>query len=439
MNALCSVSATGLAHLIRQREVSSFDVVDAYLGRIDDVNPRLNAVVQIAPDARERARAADAAIAHGGDVGPLHGVPFTVKDWIETEGLICAAGFAERSQFVPKRDATVVARIRAAGAILLGKTNVNDGTPVYSRPNNPYDLARSPGGSSSGEAVIIAAGGSPLGLGSDSGGSIRLPAAWCGVAGLRPTSGLVPNTGHFPRIGSMHDPRTTIGPIARRVEDLTLALRIIAGADGRDPGVVPMALGDPSSVNVGSLRVAWYTGMPGAESSPAVVSAVHAAASALRQAGAAVQEGEPPRLEESMPITVAYWSRVQSTSLTEWAPYRPGTLTAEEIERSIFEWERFRASMLRFMDGYDVIVCPAAAGVAPEHRALTGEDYVFMLPYSLTGYPVVAVRVADAEGMPVSVQVIARPWHDHVVLAAAQRIEEALGGWLAPALERLTD
>ncbi len=214
MNALCSLSATELAHMIRQREVSSFDVVDAYLSRIADVNPRLNAVVQIAPDARERARAADAALAQGGSIGPLHGVPFTVKDWIEAEGLICAAGFAERSQFLPKRDATVVARMRAAGAILLGKTNVNDGAPVYPRPNNPYDLARSPGGSSSGEAVIIAAGGSPLGLGSDSGGSIRLPAAWCGVAGLRPTSGLVPNTGHFPRIGSMHDPRTTIGPIA---------------------------------------------------------------------------------------------------------------------------------------------------------------------------------------------------------------------------------
>ena len=130
---------------------------------------------------------------------------------------------------------------------------------------------------------------------------------------------------------------------------------------------------------------------------------------------------------------------MQSSSLAEWVPYRPSTLTADEIERSIFEWERFRASMLRFMDDYDVIICPTAAGVAPRHRALTGEDYVFMLPYSLTGYPVVAVRAADAEGMPVGVQVIARPWHDSVVLAAARRIEEALGGWLAPALERLTE
>lgn len=431
---LCAASATHLAHLIRRREVSSLKVVDAYLTRIDRVNPRLNAVVQIAPDARERARAADATRARGDDVGPLHGVPFTVKDWIEAEGLICAAGFAERSQFVPKRDATVVARMRAAGAILLGKTNVNDGAPVYPRPNNPYDTRRSPGASSSGEASIVAAGGSPLGLGSDSGGSIRLPAAWCGVAGLRPTSGLVPNTGHFPRIGSMHDPRTTIGPLARRVEDLTLALRIIAGPDGRDPAVVPMALGDPSSVDLGSLRVAWYTAMPGVSPSRAVVSAVHAAAGALRNTGASVNEASPPRLDESMPITVAYWSRVQSSSLTEWTPYRPSTLTADQIERSVFEWERFRASMLRFMDGYDVIVCPVATAIAPEHRALTGQDFIYMLPYSLTGYPVVVVRSGEADGMPIGVQIIARPWHDHVALAAAKHVESALGGWQAPDL-----
>ena len=419
--------------MIRQREVSSLEVVDACLTRIDHVNPKLNAVVQIAPDARDRARDADARLARREDVGPLHGVPFTAKDWIETEGLICAAGFAERSQFVPKHDATVVARMRAAGAILLGKTNVNDGAPVYPRPNNPYDLKRSPGGSSSGEAAIIAAGGSPLGIGSDSGGSIRLPAAWCGVAGLKPTNGLVPNTGHFPRIGSMHDPRTTIGPLARRVEDLELALDVIAGADGRDPGVVPMPLGEPAAVPISALRVAWYTDVPGATPTPAAVAAVDAAVRALRDAGADVSEAAPPRLDESMPITIAYWSRVQSSSLTEWAPHRSSTLTADAIERSIFEWERFRASMLRFMGDYDVIVCPATAGVAPEHRALTSEDFAYTLPYSLTRYPVVVLRCGADSGMPVGVQIVASAWHDHVALAAAMRVEDALGGWAAPA------
>jgi amidase len=423
---LCSLSATRLAGMIRARDVSSLEVVDAHLRRIDEVNPGLNAVVQIAADARDRARAADEVTAAGGEVASLHGVPFTVKDWIETEGLICAAGFAERAAFVPKRDATVVARMRAAGAILLGKTNVTDGAPVYARPNHPLDSQRTPGGSSSGEAVIIAAGGSPIGLGSDSGGSIRLPAAWCGVAGLKPTNGLVPNTGHFPRIGSMHDPRTTIGPIARTVEDLALGLRVIAGTDGRDPGVVPMAVGDPAAVDMGTLRVAWYTHMPGASPTAASVSGARAAVNALRAAGAAVTEDSPPRLDESMPITVAYWSRVQSTSLTEWMPYRSSSLTADEIERSIFEWERFRASMLRFMEGYDIIVCPATADVAPEHRTLTGDDFAYMLPYSLVGYPVVALPCGEDEGLPVGVQIVARRWRDDVALAAAACVERAV-------------
>jgi amidase len=328
--------------------------------------------------------------------------------------------------------------MRAAGAILLGKTNVNDGAPVYARPNNPYDTARSPGGSSSGEAAIIAAGGSPLGIGSDSGGSIRVPAAWCGVAGLKPTNGLVPSTGHFPRITPMRDPRTTIGPLARRVEDLALALRIVAGPDARDPGVVPVTLGDPAAIDVPSLRVAWYTGMPGASPSSSVTAAMQAAAGALHDAGAAVHEAAPPRLDESMPITVAYWSRTSSMSLTEWSPYRPSTLTADEVERSIFEWERFRASMLRFMDDYDVILCPATADIAPEHRAMSDEDVAYTLPYSLTGSPVVVVRCGESAGLPIGVQVVARAWHDHVALAAAERVEDALGGW-QPATDRPND
>lgn len=160
--SITDVSATRLAELIRTKQTSSVEVVDAYLRRIAAVNSRLNGIVQLAPDAAERARAADAALARGEPLGPLHGVPFMVKDWIETSDLICAAGFEERRAYVPKRDATVVARLRAAGAILLGKSNVTDGAPVYGRPNNPYDLARTPGGSSSGEAAIIGAGGSPF-------------------------------------------------------------------------------------------------------------------------------------------------------------------------------------------------------------------------------------------------------------------------------------
>jgi amidase len=170
--------------------------------------------------------------------------------------------------------------------------------------------------------------------------------------------------------------------------------------------------------------------MPGATTSPDMVTGTRAAVTALRDAGATLEEAAPPRLEESMPITVAYWARTSSLSLTEWQPYRESTLTADEIERSIFEWERFRASMLRFMESYDVIVCPTAPYVAPAHRELPPGDYVYTLPYSLTGYPVAVVRAGtSSSGMPVGLQVVARPWHDHVALAAASIIEQTTGGW----------
>src|SRR6185312_3476401 len=203
MDTLTFRSARALAQAIRAREISAVEVVEAHLSRIAAVNPALNAVVQLTDQtARQQARAADTALVRGEPLGPLHGVPFTVKDVIETAGVVCAAGLPERASFIPARDATVVARLRAAGDILLGKTNVPDGgggiecvNPVYGRTNNPYGLDRTPGGSSGGEAAIIAAGGSPLGLGSDSGGSIRLPAHNCGVVGIKPTTNRVPATG----------------------------------------------------------------------------------------------------------------------------------------------------------------------------------------------------------------------------------------------------
>jgi amidase len=423
-----------LAELIRNKQASSREIVEAHLRRIAEVNDALRAVVQLNNKALDEAAAADSTIAAGRDA-PLLGVPFTVKDWIETEGLICAAGFKERAQYVPKRDATVVARMRAAGAILLGKTTVMQGAP-YACPNNPYDVARTPGGSSSGEAAIIAAGGSPLGLGSDSGGSLRWPAHCCGIATLKPTNGLVPSTGHFPRIGALSDPRTTIGPMARAVDDLALALPLIAGADYRDAGVIPMPPGDRRSVDVAMLRVAWYVDAPDANPSKETRAAVDDAVRALADAGAKVTEARPPRLEESLPITRAYWARPESASLQRWVTYRESTLSADDIERSLFEWDRFRRYMLLFMEDYDVIVCPVASTPAPPHDDFEQiGNWIYTLPYSLTGYPVAVVRCgASSEGLPIGAQIIARPWHDHVALAAASHIERALGGWRPPAM-----
>ena len=456
MEQITYLSATALAKAIRERQLSSREVVESHLGRIEAVNPRINAIAQLTAEAAlQQAAEADAALVRGDPLGPLHGVPFTVKDWIETAGVICAAGQVERRDFVPRRDATVVARMRAAGAIMLAKTIDGHDNPVYGHPNNPYDLTRTPGGSSSGEAAIIAAGGSTVGLGSDSGGSIRYPAHCCGIAGLKPTNGRVPLTGHFPRINPLADPRTQIGPMARYVEDLALVLHIISGVDGRDPSVIPVPLGDWTDITLsrvsdeypwGSgfnltggaerqdhtrstpLRIATYTEFPGASATPETVAAVAAAAGALSEAGAEVEEAVPPRIEESLEITRAYWRRPESHSWSEWETTKKHTLTPDEIERSIFQWDRLRRVFLGFMRRFDLIICPVAAAPAG-HGAAVETDFIHTLPYSLSGYPVVVVRAGvSAEGLPIGVQVVAQPWRDDVALAVAHHIETALGG-----------
>lgn len=395
----------------------------------------LNAVVQMdAEAALESARAADLRLRSGEAVGPFHGVPFTVKDWLETAGLVCAAGMVERKSYIPKGDATAVARMRAAGAILLGKTNVQESNAVYGVTRNPYDLARSPGASSSGEAAIIAAAGSPMGLGSDSGGSLRYPAHCCGVATLKPTTGRVPNTGHFPRIGASHDPRTVIGPLSRYVGDLLPILAVVAGVDWRDPSVMPVPL-DAAVEGVAGRRIGWFVEMPGAYPEPTTITTMREVAALLADGGAKVEEVRLPRIEEAMPITELYWRRVQSPSWSEWVAPGPSTLSADEIERSVFEWDRFRRAMTAFIEGFDAIVCPVAEGPAPAHGAIVPRDYTYTVPFSLTGWPVAVVRAGTADdGMPIGVQVVARPWHEGDAVAVAGAIEAAPGGWRPPSL-----
>jgi amidase len=439
--ALTFTSAASLARSIRAGEVSSTEVVEAHLQRIDAVNPVLNAVVQLlAEPARLRARAADAALARGELWGPLHGVPFTIKDWIDVAGVPCTGGMPEHAQRVPVADATVVTRLKAAGGILLGKTNVAIDNAVYGRTNNPYNPAYSPAGSSSGEAALIAAGGSPFGLGSDSGGSIRQPAHCCGIAGLKPTNGRVPTTGHFPYISALNDPRTVIGPLARHVEDLALVLPVIAGEDWRDASVVPMPLGDMDEVTLSGLRAAWYTNHAGADPTPETIATVQAAARALADAGIQVEQALPGRIDEALAITLDYWRRPESESLDEWAPesgFDPehlGPMTAEDVERSLFQWDRFQRALIQFMGRYDLILTPAAEAPARPHGEPEG-GIPYTLPYSLTGYPCVVVRAGTSpDGMPIGVQLVARPWRDHVALAAARHLEQALGGWQPPTM-----
>jgi amidase len=429
MDAMFNTSATALARAIRARSVSVGEVVAAYIERIAAVNPAINAVVQLAGDAAlDDARRADAVLARGDAVGPLHGVPFTAKDVFDTAGLITAVGLVERADYVPERDATVVARMRAAGAILLGKTNCppsggggRTDNPVYGRTNNPYDLARTPAGSSGGEAAIVAAGGSPLGIGSDSGGSIRLPAHFCGIAGLKPTTGRVPNSGAYAHPGGLSDPRTQIGPLSRFVDDLWTAFAVIAGPDWQDSGVVPMPLGDPESVSLSGLRLAWYADDGAVTPTDDTIQTVRATAAALAGAGLVVHECVPPDIAEAWPITKEYWGMRR--------------LSGAEVEENVLRWDRFRSRMLGFMQDYDALLCPVDHAPAVLHEDSDEDRFTYTLPFSLTGWPCVVVRAGtSAEGLPIGVQIVARPWREDVALAIAREVERQLGGWRPPDL-----
>ena len=251
------LSATEIGSRIASRSVSAREVVEAHLERIEEINPRLNAVVQICGDrALEEADMADKEISDGNRTGALHGVPMTLKDSLDTEGVISTWGTLGRKGYVPDKDAVLVSRLRREGAILLGKTNTPELTLaadtnnlVYGRTANPYDEALSPGGSSGGAAAIIASAGSPFDIGSDTGGSIRIPSHCCGIAGIKPTSGRVPRTGHCISYAlGAGESLTQNGPMARRVGDLFPVLKTIVGPDFEDPAIVPMPLGmKPSS------------------------------------------------------------------------------------------------------------------------------------------------------------------------------------------------
>jgi len=350
------------------------------------------------------ARALDRAYADSGPVGSLHGLPVTVKDWIDVEGFPCAGETTDRDRR-PARDATVVARLRAAGAVVVAKTK------PWGDVAHPLDSTRSVGGSSSGEAALVAAGASVLGIGSDSGGSIRLPAAWAGVCGLRPTAGRVPNTGHHPRVGPRSDGRTVIGPLASSIEALEHALAVLAGPDGRDPAAAPAPLLPSATVDLRGLRVAVTSG----EAAPHVADAVRRAGAALVAAGAVEVGWEFDWLAPAWDITRRYWAR---------AGWQTG-LTGADVMRELEDWDKYVYRYLTATAGIDLIVAPATADTAPLRTgAVGGEPFIHLLPASLVGAPALSIPVGtDAGGLPVGVQIVGRPWEDHVVLAAGRAVE----------------
>jgi len=457
---LWAVPAGRLAELIRSGETSSVEVVEACLNRIAAVNPRINAVVRLADDAIDRAREADTALARGEVSGPIHGVPFTIKDSLDTAGLVTTAGTAGWRDRVPDRDATVVARLKAAGGILLGKTNTPEFTwsdetdnDLFGRTSNPYDLARTPGGSSGGAAAIVAAGGSPFDIGSDTGDSIRQPAHVCGIAGLKPTQGRVPRTGHWPSFAGIVGGLQQLGPLARRVDDLGLLLPIIAGPDGEDPHVAPAPLGDPDSVLVEGLRIVAFTDNGIRRPTDDTIATVETAIAALASGGATIVREVPPGLDEAWEvwdrlirddgygwlrrlITEAGTPGMGSYDRRGWIGPKP-SVPGDELSALVERADRVRSRLLRWFQAADAIVCPAMPQPAIRHGESTapwfGDTYSDV--HNLTGWPSVVVRGGtSADGLPIGVQLVARPWREDVALALAQVVEVTSGGWQQPPL-----
>lgn len=416
------------AEMIRSKQISSVELLQLHLDRIALLNPRINAVVQWAPNAMDEARHADAELAAGRLLGPLHGVPFTVKDVFDVAGVISAVGVEARRGVRPVTTAISVQRLKMAGAILMAKTNTppNGGggdteNMLYGRTLNPYNLACTPGGSSGGEAALIAAGGSPLGLGSDSGGSLRIPAHYCGIATLKPTFGRVPNTGAYNHPGGLSDPRTQIGPMARSVRDLDIAYPYLCGPDWVDSSVVPMPARRMGDVKTHGLTVAWFSEDPDSPVTPETSELIGRTAQALARGGARLEYSRPDHFaKHGRTLTELYW--------------RMTSLNGFDVSELYEEWDRYRSNFLGFMERYDALLCPVDPHPAVPWKQRDPARFDYTLPSSLVGLPAAVVRAgASAAGLPIGVQIIAKPWREDVALALAAVVERELGGYQAPA------
>ncbi len=464
--AIIGLSTVELARLIRQGDLRPSEVIEAHITRIEIVNPQLNAVVSPHfEQARREARAADARLQCGEPVGPLHGVPVTIKDAFDVAGAPATCGLTSRKRHIPETDASAVARLRLAGAIVLGKTNTPDNcwhqetvSALFGRTNNPWDLRRSPGGSTGGEAAIIAASGSPLGLGSDIAGSIRLPAAFCGIVGLRPTSGALDERGFWPpsegRLGHLN----AIGPMARRVEDVALAYAVLTGHIAQEPD---------ATVLRGRILCSWLDDglIP---SSTAVQAGVQAATAALRDAGMRTRDVAPRRRRLAMAGWVAYLGAHERESLGVGFGGGAAASPFEELARSVFgrgrvapgtlrswltshitsqltrlvgvdgvRWRaELRAEFYALVGGDGLALCPVFPTTAPHHgwsqfTALTSGYQTWV---NLAGLPALVVPVGrSGNGLPVGVQIVGTPGSEETLLAAGLAVQTALmPHWAGP-------
>jgi Asp-tRNA(Asn)/Glu-tRNA(Gln) amidotransferase A subunit family amidase len=455
---------------VRDRTLSPVALVEAHLQQIERVNPRVNAFVLVTADrARSEALAAEAAVARGDSLGALHGVPVTVKDSFDLAGYPTLCGSRFRLGHRAVEDATAVARMRGAGAIVLGKTNCPEFLSNYEtdnfltgRTNNPWDPDRTPGGSSGGEAAAIAAFCSAGGIGSDGGGSVRIPAHFCGIAGLKPTPGRISAAGHFPKIAHPGGLLGVAGPMARTAGDLRLLFSVMAGYDFRDPFSAPVPLRAPvlAGVKIGVMEQFYDVPVQ-----PVMRQAVRTAAAALAGMKIPAETFVPSGLERAPNLWWFFFGRVPAETTRQtiagreaeahWtsteflnAALKEPEPAAQQVLDNLAARDAMRAALLRQMEEYPALLLPACGVTAWKHRERrweTGERQIglfqAMMPatfINLLGLPAVTIPYAlDENGMPAGIQIVGRPWEEELILEIAAQLEQARGPFPSPPVQNL--
>jgi Asp-tRNA(Asn)/Glu-tRNA(Gln) amidotransferase A subunit family amidase len=468
MSELNCLSASEMAEGIRRGEVSPIELVDAHLSRIEQLNPQLNAFARVDADgARRRARVAEEQVKSHRTLGPLHGVPISIKSSIEVAGMPYEAGTALRKGIVGKHDAPLVQRLRQAGAIILGVTNTPEllmawetDNLLYGRTNNPWDLSCTSGGSSGGEAAAIAAGLSAGGVGSDGGGSIRVPAHFCGICGLKPTPGRIPATGHFPQSAGPFALLGVVGPMARTVPDVKLLFEIIQGQDDGDPSAAPVPLRWPDRKEIKKIRIGYFEDDGRTPVTSETRAAVRSAVGALRGAGFQVEPFRPDGLEQARQAWWAFFgiaggmllrpmlsgrdAELSPTLLQfcEWIEAEP-MHTAETLLDAWMQRDLLRMKIFAQMQRYPILLCPVASIPAFKHGErewiIDGQTVKYLDAWSycewfnLLGCPAVVVPAgSSAKNLPIGVQIVGRPWEEEVALEVATIIERECGGGKMP-------
>ncbi len=465
MKAVTQQSATELLALLRTKKISALELAEEYIRQIERLNPQINALVDFDPErVRQQARASDNSSA---ELAPLAGLPVTVKSSISTAGHRCEIGSLVNRGHVPAQDATVVARLRRAGAIILGTTNCPEYLMAYvtendlhGRTNNPWNLDYTPGGSSGGESAAIAAGMSAGGLGSDSGGSVRVPAHFTGICSLKPTPGRIPGDGHLPPCIGPFSFLGAIGPMARTVDDVALLFRALSGQDPVDPASPPIPLREPSLDEVKRLAIGYFEDDGLTPVTPETRQAVQDAAQALRAQGFEVRPFRPKALEQARKLWELFFVRCGAMfeeplvrgHEDKLSPvfrdflaraHAAPPLTAEELLMAWAEADIIRGKLLAQMQEFPLLLCPVCAVPAFRHDerswAIDGKqvEYLDAMRYSqwfnLLAAPAAVVPVGRSpEGLPIGVQVVGRPYEDEVALKAASVIDDAFGYVVPP-------